>query len=99
MALQINHPGMSRFFFDLAVKRAMDAELCIQKTARASVVAVGSSQDPDLSYLVTRTDCGCEGHRRHGRCFHRALAIAFWDVFSTVELGSALAGNHPETAA
>jgi hypothetical protein len=67
MALQINHPGMSKEFFDLGVKRAMDAELCIQKTARASVVAVSSSQDPDLSYLVTREFCSCEGGRRHGR--------------------------------
>lgn len=95
MALQINHPGMSKEFFDLGVKRAMDAELCIQKTARASVVAVSSSQDPDLSYLVTREFCSCEGGRRHGRCFHRCLAIAWWDVFSAVELGNATRDEEP----
>lgn len=84
----ISHPGMSKQFFDAAVRRAMDAELPIQKTSRASVVAVGSRTDADVSYLVTRTTCGCRGHQEHGRCLHRALAIAWWDVFSAIEIGS-----------
>ena len=94
--LAINHPGMSKEFFDTAVGRAMMAELAIQKTARASVVAVGSSTDADVAYLVTRTECGCKGHERFGRCMHRAFAIAWWDVWSTVEVGSAVSA--PATA-
>lgn len=87
--MQISHPGMSKDFFDTAVNRAMMAEVTIQRTARASVVAVGSTTDADVSYLVSRTSCGCRGHASHGRCLHRALAIAFWDVFSKVEVGCA----------
>lgn len=91
--MTISHPGMSKDFFDKAVGRAMMADLCIQRTARASVVAVSSSTDADVSYLVTRTTCGCKGHEQHGRCMHRAMAIAFWDVWSKVEAGSAQAGS------
>lgn len=94
--MTISHPGMTKDFFDRAVHRAIMADLCIQRTARASVVAVSSSTDDDVSYLVTRTSCGCKGHEGHGRCMHRALAIAWWDVFSSVELGS---GAQPGSAA
>jgi hypothetical protein len=93
--MTIIHPGMSKEFFDKAVGRAMLAELAIQRTARASVVAVGSSTDADVSYLVTRESCGCAAGRQLGRCYHRALAIAYWDVFSKVELGSALRDEEP----
>lgn len=94
----INHPGMSKEFFDKAVGRAMMAELAIQKTSRASVVAVASATDADVSYLVSRTECGCVGHKNHGRCMHRALAIAFWDVFSKVEVGAAMVADDPRIA-
>jgi hypothetical protein len=90
----LNHPGMTKDFFDRAVGRAMMADLSIQRTSRASVVAVSSSTDADVSYLVSRTDCGCKGHQQHGRCMHRALAIAFWDCWSKVELGSARSADN-----
>lgn len=83
-ALAVDHPNMTPAFFDTAVKRAMDAGLCIQTTGRASVVAVSSATDADVSYIVTRDTCTCKGHEHHGRCYHRALAIAWWDVFSKI---------------
>lgn len=91
--MQLSHPGMSKEFFDRAVQRAMMAGLCIQRTGRASVVAVSSSTDPDVSYLVSRTGCGCRAHAQLGRCTHRALYIAWTDVLSKVELGSARRGD------
>lgn len=95
-AVDVDHPGMTPTFFDQAVKRAMDAGLCIQRTARASIVAVSSATDADVSYLVSRTSCGCKGHQYHGRCMHRALAIAWLDVFSKV---TPVAASQPLTAA
>ena len=74
------HPNMSVTFFDNAVCRAFNAELCIQATNRASVVAVSSASDADVSYLVTRETCQCSGHRSVGRCYHRALACWHWWV-------------------
>lgn len=87
--MMISHPGMSREFFDKAVGRAMMADLCIMQTSRPGTVAVSSGSSDEIEYLVTRTTCGCKGHEHTGRCYHRALAIAWWDVLSGVELGSA----------
>src|SRR5262245_57170643 len=73
------HVGMTPRFFDDGVRRAFEAGICIQRTSRASIVAVSSSTDADVSYLVSRTSCSCEGARRHNRCLHRAFAcFYFW---------------------
>lgn len=98
MTLAINHPGMSKVWFDNAVKRAMDAELCVQGTSRASVGAVSSATDPDVSYLVTREACSCKAGVQLGRCYHRALWIAWLDVWSTVDLGAAMDAGDDQTA-
>jgi len=74
------HPNMSPEWFDNAVRRAFNAELSISRTSRASVVAVSSATDCDISYLVTRETCQCSGHRSVGRCYHRALACWYWWV-------------------
>lgn len=71
------HKGMDAKWFDLAVKRAFDAGLCIQRTARASVVAVSSATDADVSYLVSADSCQCRGHLAHGKCLHRAFYLFF----------------------
>jgi hypothetical protein len=92
------HPGMTPAFFDAAVRRAFDAGLCIQKTSRASVVAVSSSTDADVSYLVTRETCSCAGAKNHGRCFHRALYL--WWVWAVGgELSSATSDSGTGSAA
>jgi len=80
--IAIDHPNMTPIWFDRAVKRAFDAELSISRTSRASVGAVSSSADADISYLVTRETCECRGHQSAGRCYHRAFAIFFWWVRS-----------------
>ena len=90
MTLAINHPGMSRIWFDQSLHRAMMADLSISATTRPGTVAVSSGTSDEVEYLVTRVSCGCAGHARTGRCYHRAYAIGFWDVFSRVELGAAL---------
>lgn len=76
----IVHEGMTKEFFDAGVRRAFSHELTISHTSRASVVAISSSRDADVAYLVTATECQCEGHRRVGRCMHRCLAIWWWWV-------------------
>ena len=96
--MTIDHPGFTPAAFDAAVRKAMDEELCIQRTGRASVVAVSSSQDPDLSYLVSRRECSCAAGQRYGRCKQCAMAIAFWDVWSKVELGGAQSGEPSQSA-
>jgi len=80
--LSIDHPGMSKEFFDQAVKRAHDAGLAI-RFADNGTAFVTSASDPTVSYLVDRTSCGCRGHLGHGRCLHRALYIAHVDVFAS----------------
>lgn len=94
---QLVHEGMDAEWFDRAVRRAFDRELTIAHTSRASVVAVSSSRDADVSYLVTATDCQCEGHRHGGKCMHRAYAIWHWWVTECDAV--AIAAHTPEMVA
>lgn len=96
--MTINHPGMSKQWFDTAVHRAMMADLAIMATTNAETVAVSSGTSDEVEYLVTRYTCGCKGHEHVGRCYHRALAIAWWDVFSKVEFGAARFADAPTAA-
>lgn len=91
------HADMTKEFFDAGVRRAFTHELAVARTSRASVVAVSSSRDADVSYLVTATECQCEGHRRVGRCLHRCLAIWFWWVAECDAV--AVAAHTPELVA
>jgi hypothetical protein len=76
----LDHPGMTRMFFDDAVRRAHEAGLqwTVDDDDR---MYVSSSTTPGLWYKVSRINCQCEGHHRSGRCLHRAFAIAVVDVF------------------
>lgn len=76
----INHPGMTAAWFDAAVHRAICAGCRVIGTGVPGVLFVTSGSS-NLTYRVTRTDCGCQGHQELGRCQHRALAIATADVF------------------
>ncbi len=76
----IVHSDMSAEFFDAGVRRAFANELSISRTSRESVVAVSSTSDADVSYLVTRETCECIGHAKTGRCLHRCYAIWHWWV-------------------
>jgi len=78
--IEVNHPNMTPAFFDNAIKRAHDAGLAI-RFADNGTAFVTSASDPTVSYLVTRTECGCCGYLGYGRCLHRALLIAHLDVF------------------
>ena len=97
--MNIQHPGMTKQFLDAAFHRAMLADISLSKTARPGVFAVSSTQDDDLYYLTTRTECSCAGHRSVGRCLHRAMVCVWMDQMRFVEVGSARFADEPETAA
>lgn len=91
----IVHSNMTPAFFDTGVRRAFANELSISRTARESVVAVSSTSDADVSYLVTRETCECLGHAKTGRCLHRCFAIWHWWV---LECDAVAAAAHVEIA-
>ncbi len=78
--LSIDHPGMTAQFFDIAIKRAHDAELAITFTGPETAL-VSSASNSTVRYLTTRTRCSCTGGTTHNRCLHRAYLIAHLDVF------------------
>lgn len=59
------------------VERAKIAQLRTNPGTGCVLVMSGSD---DAQYAVTRTSCECQGHRGHGRCYHRALCIYLQDV-------------------
>lgn len=85
----IDHPGMTPQWFDQAVHRAHLAGCRVIESGQPGVLFVTSGTVAGRTYRVTRTACSCTGHDTTGHCLHRALGIAFADVFRAVETGAA----------
>jgi len=82
--LTITHPNMDAKWFDMAVHRAHLNGCRVIPTGVAGVLFVTSGSS-NVTYRVTRTECCCEGHRRVGKCQHRALACAYADIYRKIE--------------
>ncbi len=78
--IEVNHPNMTAAFFDDAVRRAHDTGLGMTFTGPETAL-VASASNPAVRYMTSRTTCSCTGGTTHGRCLHRALFIAYVDVF------------------
>jgi len=75
----VDAPGMTIKQFDNLTHKAHMLDLRI--TERVGPVAfVTSASHPGRVHRVTRFDCDCEGHRRWGRCSHRALCVFVFDI-------------------
>ena len=78
--MSVNHPGMSRQFYEAALRRAAKAQLrCLPVVGMDDAYLVDSTKGRS-AYLVvlgTTQSCRCEGHDRHARCVHRAVAIEY----------------------
>lgn len=70
----IDHHGMSVKWFDAALHRAMMSGKTARRIAPGQWVTSSVTQ-PGLSYLTTKRECSCPGHRQFGRCCCRALVI------------------------
>ena len=94
-------PGFIPESFQASLSRARSRGTLPMIPAGAGVVLVESSRAGER-YRVTRETCSCLGGQSHGRCMHRAAAIAAADLYGidvchTHVLG--LANGHPVTAA
>lgn len=72
--IRVNHPGMTKQFFDLAIQRAYDVGITAREVAPGQW-SVESGTIRGLAYLVTERECPCPAGTRYGRCCHRARVI------------------------
>lgn len=92
---EIEHPGMTKAWFDDAVRRSFELDLRVVATRLPGLYFMESISQPGLIYHVSARSCGCAGHARLGQCYHRARAI-FEDWSCTTEPPTP-AAPHPKT--
>lgn len=78
--IAINHPGISKEWFDAALRRAVEADIRVRLVRprtidKPALWEATSASQPTVRYLVTERECSCAGHIRFGRCYHRVDVI------------------------